>query len=62
MKSHSNIVDIIIFGEAFLQGFYAANFDENYDKNIAISLNSNVIKDVQKACVQYNIAVSFGFI
>ena len=61
LKNYANKVDIVIFGEAFLQGFYAATFDESFDKNIAISLNSNIIKEIKNACIQNNIAVSFGF-
>lgn len=54
-------VDLISFGEAFLQGFDALSWDYQKDKEIAICVESDYIKDIQ-IIAKYNIiSVSFGF-
>lgn len=58
----SGEADVVIFGEAFLQGFYGANFCEEHDAEIAVSKDSQVISEIQSAARNYAIAVSFGFI
>ena len=58
----STNADIVIFGEAFLQGFYGATFNVEHDIQIAISQNDPIIKEVCLVARQYAIAVSFGFI
>ena len=62
MVKCSQKADIVIFGEAFLQGFYAATFEAEHDKKIAISQDSPVIKEICGTAKTHNIAVSFGFI
>ena len=54
--------DIVIFGEAFLQGFYGINFDVKNDTQIAISQNDLIISEISTIARQYSTAVSFGFI
>jgi len=54
--------DIVLFGEAFLQGFYGVNFDIQHDTQIAISQDSSIIKEICKIAKQHSIGVSFGFI
>ena len=39
MKNYSDTADIVIFGEAFLQGFYCADFNVEHDEKIAVSRN-----------------------
>lgn len=58
----SNVVDIVIFGEAFLQGFYGATFEIEHDEKLAISQNDLIIKEICSIAKEYRIAVSFGFI
>ena len=60
MITCSKKADIIIFGEAFLQGFYGATFYVEHDRKIAISLDNQIIKDICLVAKQYGIAVSFG--
>ena len=36
MKRYSGQADIVIFGEAFLQGFYGATFAPAHDRKIAV--------------------------
>jgi N-carbamoylputrescine amidase len=60
LEKFSN-VDIIVFGESFLQGFDSLKFNYNEDIKIAVSIDSDTIDEIKCACKQYNIAVSFGF-
>ncbi len=62
MIKYANVADIIIFGEAFLQGFYAATFDIAHDDMVAITQEDPTIKDICAVARQYTVAVSFGFI
>ena len=47
IKSSENI-DMLCFGEAFLQGFDAFNWNYDNDKNIAISKDSNTMKRLEQ--------------
>lgn len=58
----SKKADIVIFGEAFLQGFYGATFDVEHDFKIAISQDDSIINEICSVAKQYATAVSFGFI
>ena len=62
MIQYSHNTDIVIFGEAFLQGFYGANFDVEHDTKLAIERDHTIINEIREIARQYNIAVSFGFI
>ena len=62
MINCSGKASVVIFGEAFLQGFYGANFVEEHDAGIAVSKNSQVIGEIRSAAKEYAVAVSFGFI
>ncbi len=62
MKKCSNDVDIVIFGEAFLQGFYGAIFEIEHDEKVALIQNDLIIKEICSVAKEYKIAVSFGFI
>ena len=62
MIKYSGDADIVIFGEALLQGFYAATFDVEHDYKIAIRQDDLIIKDICSVAKEYVIAISFGFI
>ena len=62
MKKCSNDVDIVIFGETFLQGFYGATFEIEHDEKLALVQNDLIIKEICSVAKEYKIAVSFGFI
>lgn len=62
MVKCSRKADIVVFGEAFLQGFYGVTFEESHDESLAITQNDAVIKEICFAAKKYGIAVSFGFI
>ena len=62
MEKYADKADIVVFGEAFLQGFYGANFDPEHDEQIAVSVDNIILKEISDAAERYGIAVSFGFI
>ncbi len=62
IQKYSCVADIIIFGEAFLQGFYGPTFDVEHDKQLAITQDSNIIDEICCVAKEYATAVSFGFI
>lgn len=62
MREYAGRADLILFGEAFLQGFDAANFDPAHDHEIAITLDDPAVKQLREAARRHRIAVSFGFI
>jgi len=62
MEKCADKADIVIFGEAFLQGFYAADFDIRHDAQIAVALDDPNIKKIREKARECGTAVSFGFI
>ena len=62
MIKYAGRADIILFGEAFLQGFYGARFHPEQDETIAIGKDDSIIKEICSVARQYSVAVSFGFI
>lgn len=61
IECHNN-VDLLCFGETFLQGFDCLNWDYENDKKIAVSQNSPVIKRIKDLSIKYNIDLAFGYI
>ncbi|MCI5582227.1 MAG: hypothetical protein MR357_00705 [Anaeroplasma sp.] len=55
-------VDLLCFGEAFLQGFDGFNWNYENDKNIAISKNSNIMKRLEQMSKDCNIDLAFGYL
>ena len=62
MTRYAKDADIVIFGEAFLQGFYGATFETEHDEKLALNQNDSVIKELCSVAKEHRIAVSFGFI
>ena len=62
MTRYAKDADIVIFGEAFLQGFYGATFEVEHDEKLALNQNDLIIKELCSVAKEYEIAVSFGFI
>lgn len=62
LKKYADKADVVIFGEAFLQGFYGVNFSVEHDKMVAVSCEDIVIQQICSTAKEYAIAVSFGFI
>ena len=55
-------IDILCFGEAFLQGFDAFNWNYEHDKVIAISKDSATMKRLEQISKDYNIDLAFGYL
>ena len=62
LLQYAGRADIVLFGEAFLQGFYAATFDPAHDEAIALTVDAPAIQAICAAAQQTGTAVSFGFI
>lgn len=62
MAQCAGTADAVLFGEAFLQGFYAVNFFEEHDWPIALEITAPEIREIRAAAKKYGVAVSFGFI
>ncbi|MGN1025281.1 MAG: carbon-nitrogen hydrolase family protein [Faecousia sp.] len=62
MIKYADEVDIVLFGEAFLQGFYGATFRVEHDIMLAITQDDAIIQDICTVAHDYSVAVSFGFI
>lgn len=58
----SRDIDILCFGEAFLQGFDAFNWNYEHDKVIAISKDSATMKRLEQMAKDYNIDLAFGYL
>ncbi len=58
----SKNIDMLCFGEAFLHGFDAFNWNYENDKKIAISKNSNIMKTLEQLSKDYNVDLSFGYL
>lgn len=54
--------EVVIFGEAFLQGFFGINFSASHDEAIAFSRDDPMIYEICEVAKEYAAAVSFGFI
>ena len=54
--------DVVIFGEAFLQGFSGINFSVDHDRAVSVSREDALIHEICAAARENFIAVSFGFI
>lgn len=58
----ANNIDILCFGEAFLQGFDAFNWNYDNDKKIAISKDSKTMKRLEQMSKDYNVDLAFGYL
>ena len=62
MKRSAGKVEMLCFGEAFLQGFDALCWDYNVDREIALELSSETIARLKSWTVQYGISLAAGYI
>ncbi len=62
MREAQGKVELLCFGEAFLQGFDSLCWDFEIDKNIAVSKESETMERLRKMTVQYGMAILFGYI
>lgn len=61
INNYRSKADLIVFGEAFLQGFDALCFDYEIDKVIAIKNDDLVINEIKDAAKINKIGISFGY-
>lgn len=62
MREAQGKVDLLCFGEAFLQGFDSLCWDYETDKNIAVSKDSEPMERLRKMTLQYGMAILFGYL
>ena len=62
MERFEGKVDLLCFGEAFLQGFDALCWDYEVDKDIAMELSSDTIAQLKSWTIQYGISLATGYI
>ncbi len=62
MKRSEGKVDLLCFGEAFLQGFDALSWNYDTDKSIALELSSEVIAQLREWTVRYDVSLIIGYI
>lgn len=62
IEKYASEVDLILFGESFLQGFECLSWDYAKDVNIAVYQDSELINDIRAMCEINRVSVSFGYI
>ncbi len=62
MKRSEGKVEMLCFGEAFLQGFDALCWDYDADRETALELSSETIALLKNWTVQYGISLATGYI
>ena len=62
MKRSEGKVDLLCFGEAFLQGFDALCWNYETDKAAALELSSDIIARLKSRTIRYGISLATGYI
>lgn len=62
MKSVQGEVELLCFGETFLQGFDALNWNYENDKEIAVSTDSRIMRRLCDMTLQYKVDLLAGYI
>lgn len=62
MKAAQGKVDLLCFGETFLQGFDALSWEYENDKNIAIAADSDTMRRLADMTLTYGVDLLFGYI
>lgn len=62
MNEYTQKADMLVFGESFLHGFEALSWDYERDKDLALSIDDDIIAEICSAAKDNAIAVSFGMI
>lgn len=61
MEARKQGTDLIVFGEAFLNGFDALNFNYMHDAMKALFIRGREITQIRSWACEYRMAVGFGF-
>lgn len=62
MKEASGEADLLCFGETFLQGFSALNWNYENDREIAVAVDSDIMKKICDMTIQYKTDLLFGYL
>lgn len=62
MNAAQGTVDLLCFGEAFLQGFDSLNWDYENDKLVAISADSDIMRQLCGMTLRYQVDLLLGYI
>lgn len=62
MRKVQSKVDLICFGEAFLQGFDSLCWNYDIDKNMAVEMDSPTIRQLAEFTMTYGVALMTGYI
>ena len=61
LSIYAGKLDLICFGESFLQGFDSLSWDYEIDKEIAVTQDSNEIKRICRWSKEYDVAILIGY-
>ena len=61
LKAVGDRVDLLCFGESFLQGFDSLSWSFDSDKKTAVSQNTETMKSIRLLTKTYNCALAFGY-
>lgn len=62
MSAARGTVDLLCFGEAFLQGFDSLNWNYENDKLVAISVDSDIMRQLFRMTLRYQVDLLLGYI
>jgi len=62
IKESAGKVDLLCFGETFLQGFDSLSWKYEEDKNVAVTKDSPEMRTICNWSKEYSVAVAFGYI
>ena len=62
IKGSENELDLICFGESFLQGFRGLSWEYHEDLSRACSQDGEIIRSLMEFTKKLNVAISFGYI
>lgn len=61
MQAAQGSVDLLCFGETFLQGFDALNWDYGHDRDFAVASDSSLMRDLCDLTLRYGVDLLFGY-
>ena len=62
IKESAGNINLLCFGEAFLQGFDSLSWNYEEDKSVAVTMDSAEIRTICNWSREYNMAIAFGYI
>ena len=61
LRAVGDKVDLLCFGESFLQGFDSLSWSFTVDKKVAVSMDSEAMKSICLLTKEYDCALAFGY-